>query len=240
MPRITELLAKRVERHGWWNTLGWAALRLAGAVFGLRVLRGLAVETPDLTWRAAADGYAHGFALPRAVRRFAADAANDLSPFFVADAMARGDRCYAICKDGAPVSTSWYSTRPTRVGIGDLVLYFAPRYVYVYKAFTQASHRGRALYAAGVSHAFGHYAPKGARGFVSCAEATNTESLKALERMGYRVFGSIFVVSLFGRHFTFATRGCDAFQFGLENRPARRNRPQRFYPAAPHANVPVV
>lgn len=240
MPRITELVAKRVARHGWWNTLAWAALRLAAATFGVRVLRGLAIEAIDPACRAAAEGYAHGFAMPRAVRRFAADTANEMSPFFVADAMARGDRCYAVCEGMTPVSTSWYSTRPTRIGLGELVLYFAPRYVYMYKAYTQPSHRGRRLYAAGVSHAFGHYAAKGARGFVSYVEATNLESLKALERMGYRVFGSIYVVRLFGRHFTFATPGCDAFQFRLENRPARRNRPQRLYPAAAHANVPVV
>ena len=240
MPRITELVAKRVARHGWWNTLQWATLRLAAAVFGLRVLRGLAVEALDPGCRAAAEGYARGFAMPRAVRRFAADVANEMSPFFVADAMARGDRCYAICEGTVPVSTSWYSTRPTRIGIGELVLSFAPRYVYMYKGCTQPSHRGRRLHAAGVSHAFGHYAAKGARGFVSCVDATNRESLKALERMGYRVFGSIFVVRLFGRHFTFATPGCDAFQFRLENRPARRNRPQRLYPSAAHADVPVV
>jgi hypothetical protein len=232
MPRITELLRKRVARHGWWNTLQWAALRLAAAVFGLRVLRGLAVETMDPACRAPADGYAHGFAMPRAVRRFAADTANEMSPFFVADAMARGDRCYAICDGLTPLSTSWYSTRPTRIGMGDLVLYFAPRYVYMYKGFTHPSHRGRRLYTAGVSHAFGHYAAKGARGFISYVEGTNLQSLKSLERMGFRVFGSIYVVSLFGRHFTFATPGCAAFQFSLENRPTRRNRPQRLYPSA--------
>jgi hypothetical protein len=240
MPRITELLKKRVARHGWWNTVVWAALRLATSFFGLRVLRGLAVETIDPACSAGATGYAHGFAMPRAVRRFAADSANEMSPFFVADAMARGDRCYAVCDRLSPLSMSWYSTRPTRVGLGDLVLYFAPRYVYVYKGYTQPSHRGRHLFAAGVSHAFGHYAAKGARGFVSYVESTNLQSRKGLERMGFRVFGSIFVVSLFGRHFTFATPGCEAFQFRLENRPTRRNRPQRLYPAAAHANVPVV
>jgi hypothetical protein len=227
MPRISELLAKRVAQHGWWNTLHCAALRLADAVLGLRVMRGLAVEAMDPARRAAGEGFAQGFAMPRAVRRFAADAANEMSPFFVADAMARGDRCYAVCEGTVPVSTSWYSTRPTRIGLGDLVLYYAPRYVYMYKAFTQPSHRGRRLCAAAVSHAFAQYAAKGARGFISCAEATNLGSLKALQQMGYRVFGSIYVLTLFGRHFTFATPGCRAFQFHVENRPARRTRPQR-------------
>src|SRR3954468_22014132 len=227
MPRITELLKKRVARHGWWNTLHWVALLAAEAVFGLRVLRGLAVESMDPACRAAAKDYAHGFAMPRAVRRFAADTANEMSPFFVADAMARGDRCYAVCDGPLPLSTSWYSTRPTRIGLGDLVLYYAPRYVYMYKAFTQPSHRGGRLSAAGVSHAFSQYAAKGARGFISCAEATNLESLKALQSVGYHVFGSIYVVSLFGRPFSYASSGCRAFQFSLETRPARRNRAQR-------------
>ena len=222
MPSITEL--QRV------------ALRLLAAAVGLRVVRGLALEAIDPANRAATEGYAHGFAVARAVRRFAADPATEMTPYFIADAMARGDRCYAICDGANPVSTSWYSTRPTRIGIGDLVLYFAPRYVYVYKGYTQPSHRGQHLLAAGISHAFGHYAAKGARGFVSHVEATNVEALNALRRTGYRVFGSIYVVSFFGRHFTFATAGCEAFQFRLENRPTRRNRPQRLYPAAAASN----
>jgi hypothetical protein len=245
MPRIAELplvgsLMRRIERHGLWNTLEWAVLRALAAAFGVRVLRALVVQAVNPGSQAAADGFAHGFAMPRTMRRFAADPANEMSPFFAADAIARGDRCYAICEGTTPVSTSWYSTRPTRIGLDDLVAHFDMRYVYLYKAYTQPSHRGRRLFAAGVSHALHHYAAKGARGFISHVDATNLDSLRASQRMGYRIFGSVYVVRLFGRNFPLATPGCKAFHFWLENRPPRRNRPQRFHPAAAHANVPVV
>ena len=240
MASIAELpLAKRIARHGWWNTLGWVALRLAAIACGVRVLRGLVMEAmPAAT--AVPEGLAHGFQAPRALRRFAADPANEMPPFFVADAIARGDRCYAVCDGITPLSSSWYSRRPTAIGTPGLVLHFDPSYVCLYKAFTHPLERGRRLYAAGVSQVFPHFVAKGARGLLACVEGTNLESLKALRRMGFRAFGSICVVRLFGRHFCLATPGCRPYRLRLEHRPARRNRPQRLYPSAAHANVPVV
>ena len=41
-------LIRRVRRHGLWNTLKWAALRVAASALGVRVLRGLLLESaPD-------------------------------------------------------------------------------------------------------------------------------------------------------------------------------------------------
>jgi hypothetical protein len=228
MPSIA--LIHRVRRHGLWNTIRWAVLRLLATLAGVRILRGLVLEGME-SLTAVPEGLAHGFQGPRALRRFASDPANEISPCFVADALARGDHCYAICDGPRPLFTSWYSRRPTLVGIGALVLHFDPQYVYLYKAFTQPEHRGRRLYAAAVSQVFAQYVAKGTRGFLSYVDATNLNSLKALERMGYRVFGSIYVVRLFGRHFTLASAGCKPFGFRLENRAPRRNLPERLNPA---------
>jgi hypothetical protein len=225
MSRIS--LIRRVRRHGLWNTLKWAALRFAAQALGVRVLRGLVLESVPAETEVPA-GLTQGFQTPRALRRFASDPANEMSPFFIADAIARGDRCYAICNGPMPVFTSWYSRRPTSTGgAGGLVLHFDPQYVYMYKAYTQPEHRGQRLYQAAVSRVFAHFAAKGARGFLSYVEATNLASLKSLRRMGYRVFGSIYVVRLFGRHYTFASAGCKPFGFRLENRAPRRNLPER-------------
>lgn len=226
-------LIRRVRRHGLWNTLRWAALRFLAAAAGLRVLRGLVLEGIACQ-PAVPEGLTHGFQSPRALRRFASDPANEMTPSFIADALARGDHCYAICDGPKPLFTSWYSRRATLVGIGELVLHFDPRYVYMYKGYTQPGHRGRRLYAAAVGQVYAHFTAKGARGFLSYVDAANLASLKALERMGYRVFGSIYVVRLFGRHFTLAGRGCRKFGFRLENRAPRPNR-QRLAPAAPRA-----
>lgn len=234
MSRIS--LIRRLRRHGLWNTLGREGLRLAAKVLGVRVLRGLVLESPA-EQPAVPDGLAAGFQAPRALRRFASDPANEMSPFFIAEAIARGDRCYAICDGPMPVCTSWYSRRPTSIGSG-LVLHFDPRYVYMYKAFTQPAHRGQRLYAAAASRVFAHFSAKGIAGFVSYVEASNLDSLKALRAMGCRVFGSIYVVRLFGRHFTYATPGCRPFGFRLESLAPRRSLPERLNPQA--ADVPAV
>jgi hypothetical protein len=113
----------------------------------------------------------------------------------------------------------------------------------MYKGLTREPYRGQRLYEVGVTRALQHYLAQGARGFVSYVDAANLDSLKACERMGYRVFGSIYVLSLLGRHFVFSSRGCREFGFRLEvlgQRAARGNRPQRLHPAPAHANVPVV
>lgn len=217
-----------------WNTLKWAALRVAASALGVRVLRGLLLESaPDQP--VVPEGLTHGFQAPRALRRFASDPSSEMSPFFVANAIARGDRCFAICDGPRPAFTSWYSRRPTSIGMGGLVLHFDPSYVYLYKALTQPAYRGQRLYQAAVSRVFPHFAAKGTRGFLSYVEATNLDSLKSLRRMGHREFGSIYVVRVFGRHFTFASAGCQPFGFRLESRAPRRSLPERINPAVVNA-----
>jgi hypothetical protein len=51
---------------------------------------------------------------------------------------------------------------------------------------------------------------------VSYVESTNFDSLKSCFRMGYRVFGSIYVIRLLGRSFAFSSPGCTPFGFRLE------------------------
>jgi GNAT superfamily N-acetyltransferase len=228
MSRIS--LIRRVRRHGLWNTLKWAALRFMAAALGVRVLRGLVLESAPAETEVPG-GLEQGFQTARALRRFASDPANEMSPFFIADAVARGDRCYAICNGPMPVFTSWYSRRPTSIGLHGLVAHFDPSYVYMYKAYTQPEHRGQRLYQAALSRVFPHYAAKGAKGFLSYVEATNFPSMTALQRMGYRVFGSIYVMRLFGRNFTFASADCRQFGFRLETRAPRRAARPRLQPA---------
>ena len=228
MSRIS--LIRRLRRHGLWNTLKWAVLRFAAQALGVRVLRGLVLESTPAEVEVPA-GLTQGFQAPRALRRFASDPANEMSPFFIADAIARGDRCYAICDGPVPAFTIWFSRRPTALGMGGLVVHFDPQYVYAYKGYAQPARRGQRLYQAAISRVFAHYVGKGARGFVSYVEATNLDSLKGLYRMGFRDFGSIYVVRLFGRHYTFPTAGCQPFGFRLENRAPRTTNLKAVVPA---------
>jgi len=236
---------RRLARHGWRNTLRQLFFRLLKATVQFRILRGLHLDRVNPAHLECDGPFSSGFQPPRALRRFASEPANEISPRFVAHAMAQGDQCYAVCEGARLVSSGWYSTRPTSIGSPELVLHFDPQYVYMYKGLTREPYRGQRLYAVGVSRALDHYLRKGARGFVSYAEVTNLDSLKASFRMGYRHFGSIYLLRLFGRQFAFASAGCRAFGFRVEVKrlvagTARGNRPQRFDAPTADAYVPGV
>jgi len=243
MSSIVQKLRRKLTRHGVWKSLLQLFLRLLGSTLQLRVLRGVHLERPDPAFLGCDPRYTSGFQSVRTLRRFAVAPASELSHAFMREALRKGDACYAVCEGSKLVSSGWYSTQPTSIGSPDLVLHFAPGYVYMYKGLTREAYRGQRLYEVGVTRALQHYLAQGARGFVSYVDAANLDSLKACERMGYRVFGSIYVLSLLGRHFVFSSRGCRAFGFRLEvlgQRAARGNRPQRLHPSPAHANVPVV
>jgi len=243
MSSIVQKLRRKLTRHGVWKSLLQLFLRLLGSTLQLRVLRGVHLERPDPAFLGCDPRYTSGFPSVRTLRRFAVAPASELSHAFMREALRKGDACYAVCEGSKLVSSGWYSTQPTSIGSPDLVLHFAPGYVYMYKGLTREAYRGQRLYEVGVTRALQHYLAQGARGFVSYVDAANLDSLKACERMGYRVFGSIYVLSLLGRHFVFSSRGCRAFGFRLEvlgQRAARGNRPQRLHPSPAHANVPVV
>jgi hypothetical protein len=243
MSSIVEKIRRKLARHGAWKSLLQLLLRVLGSTLQLRVLRGVHLEQPDPAFLGCDPRYTSGFQSVRTLRRFAVAPASELSHAFMREALRKGDACYAVCEGGKLVSSGWYSTQPTSIGSPDLVLHFAPGYVYMYKGLTREAYRGQRLYEVGVTRALEHYLAQGARGFVSYVDAANLDSLKACVRMGYRVFGSICVLRLFGRHFVFSSRGCRAFGFRLEvlgQRAARGNRPQRLHPAPAHANVPVV
>jgi hypothetical protein len=48
-------------------------------------------------------------------------------------------------------------------------------------------------------------------------DATNLDSLKSCARMGWRVFGTAYVVKLFGRSFVCCSPGCARYGFRLED-----------------------
>jgi hypothetical protein len=105
----------------------------------------------------------------------------------------------------------------TPVGIADLVLTFDPRYVYMYKGFTDTRHRGQRLHAIGMTRALHHYRDCRYKGLVSYVEAHNFDSLKSCARMGYHVFGSIYVTRVFRRYVAFSSTGCERFDFRLRH-----------------------
>lgn len=231
---IVQKALRRLKRHGLANTLHVAFIRLVNYVVPFKILRGVHVAKAERAFLDYPPAYTPSFLLPGALQAFADKPRSEMSRPFVEDALRHGDECYAICDGEKLAAYGWYSTRPTPIDPSDLTLQFADGYVYMYKGFTDRDYRGQRLHAIGMTRALQHYLDTGYKGIVSYVESTNFDSLKSCFRMGYHVFGSVYVLRVFGRYFTFASPGCDAFEF----RVLSTQLPEPLSPIAP-LPVPV-
>lgn len=205
-------LRERARRHGVPRALFAHAMKATNRFLQFRILRGLYIEEPRAAFLGCPAGLRAGFVPRDAVRAFAADPANDLSPQFVERALARGDQCFAIRDRDALASYSWYALRPTGIDVPDVLLHFERGWVYMYKGFTHPRYRGRRLYSHGITLALSHYLARGQFGLVAYVESTNFDSLKSSRRTGFQPFGSIVLAA--GR--ALSTPGCAPFGFRLE------------------------
>lgn len=216
LPFVQKILLK-LRRQGLWNVLHGLSLEVLNSMVLFKILRGVYVDRADPAYLACQDSHKPMFLSTNALREFAKDPVTEMSERFVDDALRSGDQCYAICDGATLAAYGWYSTRPTPAGSPDLLLHFAAGYVYMYKGFTDSRYRGQRLHAIGMTRALEHYLSKGFGGIVSYVESTNFDSLKSCFRMGYKVFGSVLLIRIFGRYFTFSTPGCKAFGFWVEH-----------------------
>ena len=214
-PMVQKALG-RLQRHGTANTLHLALVRLVNLAVPFKILRGVYVERPDPHFVTVPRSYGAEFLPAAALARFAEDAATELSHQFIDEALTAGDECYAICDGSKLASYGWYATRPTPLDSPELVLHFSARHVYMYKGFTDRRYRGQRLHAIGMTRALAHYLAAGYEGIVSYVESTNFDSLKSCFRMGYQVFGSVYLVRLFGHTWSFSSPGCRRFDFRVE------------------------
>jgi len=214
--RLIRKARRKVLYHGLRNAAWLVVLKALGCDRWLSVLRGHFIEEVDPAFLQDPEGYAGGFIGERALDAFAGDPETALSAEFVRYALAKGDKCFAFVHHGSLRAYGWYATTPTRVS-PDLRIHVARGYVYMYRGFTHASHRGRRLFPTGMSRALRHFLSVGYKGMVLYVDATNLDSLKSCGRVGWRTFGSVYVVKLLGRNFIYATPGCRRFGLRLED-----------------------
>jgi hypothetical protein len=223
---------RRLQRHGAAALAHILTIRAINCIVPFKILRGVHVAKADAAFIDYPPAYTPSFLESRALLEFSADPGTEMSRAFIDDALRNGDECYAICHGDKLAAYGWYSTRPTPIDPSDLTLHFADGYVYMYKGFTDKRYRGQRLHAIGMTRALQHYLESGYRGIVSYVESTNFDSLKSCFRMGYEVFGSVYVLDLFGHYFAFSSPGCKAFGFRVTSTP----RPE---PLSPTALQPV-
>ena len=214
--------ALKIRRHGIAATLYAAAVKALGAVAEFRILRGVAVARPDAAFLECP--YAARLLDEAELRRFAGDPVNEMPPQFIDEAIARGDQCYAILDGGRLAAYGWYAFGPTPIGLPGVLLRYRPGHVYMYKGFTHEAYRGQRLHAIAMTHALRHYLFKGYAGIVSYVESINFDSLRSCFRMGYSVFGTVYVVKALGRWWSWSTPGCARYDFRVARSAAAPSR----------------
>jgi hypothetical protein len=206
---------RTLRRHGLGKAAYAGLLRALGHRRWIKVLRGHYVEEVNHAFPKFPRHYAGSFLTARALAEFARDPAAHISEEFVEYALSKGDKCFGFARDGALSAYGWYATTPTRVS-PDLDIHFRRDYIYMYKGYTHALHRGKRLFPLGITQALKLYRAAGYKGMLLYVDASNLDSLKSCARIGFRVFGSIYVARIFGRYFVYSTPGCSRFGFRIE------------------------
>jgi hypothetical protein len=146
-----------------------------------------------------------------------AEVAEEMSAEFIDQAIGRGDECFGIFDGQDLVSFGWYSNQSTQIS-DSLTLCFDRAWMYMYKGYTLRAYRGKRLHGIGMSQALYAYTKRGSRGLISYVRSTNFQSLRSTERMGYQIFGEIYIAEAVGRPLTWATPGCAHYDFRVERR----------------------
>jgi hypothetical protein len=209
-----------VSHHGLGHTLYHAAYRAANHVTEVAVWNALVLTIDRVDKRYLADEARRAGRMldAAAMRPYVVEPENMLTHRFIDDAIAKGDRCYALFDGDTLMSYGWYSTLPTRLTEvpGEPMIYFDPAYAYMYHGFTVPAYRGRRLHAVGMAAALEVCTNEGLAGVVSYVVASNFSSLKSCYRMGYECFGHLCMLKVGTRYLWRATPGCKKYDFHVE------------------------
>jgi hypothetical protein len=211
-------LVQELERFGGVKTFQSVGLRALHRLAGARILKGVKLDAVDPEFVKCDKPY-HGQFLDQALLTELTrnHPEYEMSKRFLRDAFEKGDECYGFLDGRVLAAYGWYSNSPTAIDAPGMMLHFDPRYIYMYKGFTQAEYRGQRLHAIAMTRALDAYLAKGYKGLVSYVEWNNFGSLKSCYRSGYQDFGNIYLARFFGRYVTHAGGGCATYSFRLEH-----------------------
>ena len=205
-----------VTTIGLAHTLHDLTLRAANRALVVKILKGMTAERVNAAFLTCPTPYRPMFLDAKALREFSRDPGNGLPESFLEEALAKGDECYGILDGETLAAYGWYARTPTRIDPPDLVLHPGREYVYMYKGYTHPGHRGRRLHAIGMTLALQEYLARGCKGLVSYVESNNFSSLNSVSRMGYEIFGTVYVLEMFGIHLLHASAGWAAHGVRIE------------------------
>jgi hypothetical protein len=217
--RVVGYLANNVRRYGVGATLHDLQCRLINKVAQLQILRGMTLRTRDVRDPSLfeAPGFDSRFLSESELLVYAQDPAHQMTSEFLRIAIARGDLCYALidCNGGALAAYGWYTRLHTPLD-KHFVLHFDPTWTYMYNGYTMPKYRGKRLHAVGMCRALREMGKEGTGGLISCVASNNFASLQSVLRLGYRIFGDLYLLRAVGHSYIFATRGCRRYGFRAE------------------------
>jgi hypothetical protein len=180
----------------------------------LSILKAMRVAVADVPSADMFDapGFACRFVSPDELKALARAGRHDFTSEFLLRAFQRGDRCYGIFDGDALASYGWYAQRPTDID-EHYVLHFDPAYTYMFKGYTLPAYRGQRLHAVGMCRALRAFTEEGKKGLVSWVASNNFASLRSVARMGYQIFGSLYLLRAARHSLAFASDGCLPYGF---------------------------
>lgn len=207
---------KYIKHHGPHKFLFYVLYRILERTLGFKALRGLTLTMDTVDPVFLKD---HPVLPGEAVRgsdlQLLIDEPVDITADFISRAIERDDWCF-VFRDGANIASySWYTAQTCPV-LDNVAISFFPSYLYMYKGFTDPAYRGQRLHAYGMASALNKALNEGYKGLIGYVEAHNAPSLKSGMRLGYRVFGTCFLIRVLGHAFTVSTPGCRQYGFYLE------------------------
>lgn len=188
-----------------FKCLIWTIQRLI--YFKIFRIMSLPLADADPAYLGEAPGFDGLFLDAKSCRRLADNPIYNLSKTFLDQALANGDKCYAYFQDDAIASYNWFSDKPGII-VDRFKFHYDNAFFYGHTGLTLPKYRGRRLYAFGLAAGLKDYGTRGYRGLIGIVEAQNYNAVRSNFRTGYKSFGTIFIIRLFGRYIIHASKGC--------------------------------
>ena len=216
--QIVQHVRDQLERYGARAALHDAGCRAVNLVADFQILKGMTARLGDVNDPRLfeAPGFRGRFVSVEDLTRTVTNTC-DLSLAFLRQARLRGDRCYAMFHGESVASYGWYSDLPCQIETEHLLLHFDPAFTYMYKGYTLPAYRGARLHAVGMCRALREFTAEGKAGLISYVQSNNFASLRSVARMGYRIFGKVYVLRAGHRSFVHATKSCRDYAFWVES-----------------------
>jgi hypothetical protein len=207
--QVVRQLRETISRYGAGAALYDLQCRIINRVARFDVLKAMSVSVPDVPSAEMFDapGFDARFVSPPELEAAARAGTHDLTPEFLDRAIRRGDRCYGIFEGGTLASYGWYAQQPTQID-KHYLLHFDPDYTYMFKGYTLGAYRGKRLHAIGMCRALRAFTEEGKKGLVSYVASNNFASLRSVARMGYQIFGHLYLARAGEHAIAFASGGC--------------------------------